>query len=137
MPGAPESYSLHVVPRTPEFQAQWLSWHQARGGPMPAIPEDMILIADPRGLLCAVGLFPTKGPHVFAEHLSTNPAAPLRLRHRAVMALLRALKAYCAMRAKYPLVIIRHRSLMRMLTREGFAPMPAVVLSTDPTLRLH
>lgn len=128
-------YTLHVVPRTAELQQQWLSWHQTRGS-MPAIPEDMILIADGRGLICGCGLFPTAGPYVLAEHLATNPSAPMRLRHRAVSALLRTLKAYCAMRAKHPIAIIRHRSLVRLLAREGFSAQSAVVMSASPVLAL-
>jgi len=132
-----DAFSLHVVPKTPELYGHYMSWFQSRGAALPPPSDDMILIADPRGALCGVSLYPTTGPYVFAEHMATNPMAPLRLRHRAVAALLRALRAYCAMRAKYPLVVIRHRALVRMLVREGFTHQPAVVMSADPVMRIE
>lgn len=125
---------LVLVPRTDETYRRYQAMFAAHAAEQPPPSEDVIFVGYGSELVCGVSLYPTAGPYLFAEHLATNPRAPLRMRHRAVVLLLRALRAYSAMRSKYPMVVIRHRSLIRMLTREGFAHQAAVLMSAAPAL---
>lgn len=95
------------------------------------MPAAAVFIGDQRGLVCGVCLYPTEGPYCLVEHLSTNPACGARLRHRGVLAAARTLRGYLSVAGKYPVMVIRHRALVRILAREGFRSMPGVVMSSD------
>lgn len=127
---------LFIVPRTDEVTGHYFSWFQARGLPPPVPSLDGIFIGCDGGLICGAMLDPTQGPYLFAEHLATNPQAPVRLRHRAVSLLIRTLRAYSAITSKYAMVIIRSGSLIRILSREGFSAQSAVVMTTNPVCAL-
>lgn len=130
---APAPYrGLLAVPCSEAVWREFSSWFAARGLPAPPCPEDTCFIADARGLICGVCLYPTKGPYFIAESMATNPAVPIRLRHRALVALLGQLRSYAALRAKIPIAIIRHRSLVRILSRLGWKHQEALVMSADP-----
>jgi hypothetical protein len=81
-------------------------------------------------------MYPTKGPYVFVENLATCPGAGLRLRHRAVVLLVYLVRSYVAARGKHPIVVARHRGIVRLLARSGFVAQPAVVMTCNPTMEI-
>ncbi len=82
--------------------------------------------------MCGVSLYPTEGPDFFAEHAATNPQAPATLAHRGFEKLIAQVRVYAALRAKYPVLLIRHRSILRMLSKQGFRSMEGIAVTCDP-----
>ena len=127
---------LFAVPASLETWNEYIGWFALRRLPVPPVPEHSIFIGDARGLICGAGLYPTKGPYVFAEHLATNPSCPSKLRHRAVSSLAAVARAYCATTAKFPLIVIRHRALVRILMRAGYVTTPGIIMTAPQGVNL-
>lgn len=128
--------ALTVHPNTPETWELFCRWFDARKLPRPPYPEDSFFVGDARGIVAGVCLYPTKGPYVLAENLSTLAVAPLRIRHRAVSLLVSLVRAYSCARAKFPLVVVRHRGIVRLLARSGFTPQQAIVMSAPARMEV-
>lgn len=127
---------LIVTPNTPETWETFCRWFDGRKLPRPPLPEDSLFVGDARGIVAGVCFYPTKGPYVLVENLATLAVAPLRVRHRAVVLLVSLVRAYTAARAKYPLVVVRHRGIVRLLARNGFTAQQAVVMTAPPRLEV-
>ena len=123
---------LVLVPRTQRVMEEYASWFIARKLPLPILGTDTLFIADPRGVLAGVCLYPTEGGFILVEHLATNPAAPMKTRHRAVVALAKAVRVYAAAKSKYPVAVVRSRGILRVMLKEGFAMQPGVVVQAEP-----
>lgn len=128
---------LYIVPNMPELWEAFGRFFDARQVPRPVPSEDVLLVADARGLIAGVCLYPCRGPFVIVEHLSTNPGAPARLRHRAVTLLVTLVKTYAATKARYPIVVVRKPSLVRLLAKNGFLSQQAVVMTCNPTYEVR
>ena len=122
---------MRFVPLSPESWTTFCSWHN-RAGSQIAATKEAIMVADGDLLLAGACLFPTDSVYLFAEHLATNPDAPLRKRHAAVCVLVDELRRYAAVRGKFVMVVIRHRSLAKMLERVGFTRSQGVVMFAPP-----
>ena len=81
-------------------------------------------------------MYPTKGPYVFCEHLVTNPGVRPMVRHKGLCVLLGALKLYCASTGKVPLIVARHKGLVKVLMRAGYLPQQALVLTAVPEMEI-
>lgn len=127
---------LTVSPNSPETWEVFCRWFDARKLPRPPYPEDSLFVGDARGIVAGVCMYPTKGPYAIIENLSTCPGAGIRIRHRAVVLLVSLVRAYLAARAKFPLVVVRRRSLVRLLARSGFVSQQAVVMTASPVMEV-
>lgn len=132
----PKRSPLYVIPNTPETWEHFGRFFDARKALRPPGTEDTLFVADARGLVAGVCLYPTRGPFFFLEHLSTNPGCPAKLRHRAVVLLATLVRAYAAAHSKYPIAVVRHRSISRILQRHGFTHSPGAVLTAAPILEV-
>lgn len=124
---------LRLLPLSESVWTQYRMFLKARDARVPTMQPDGVWVGlDDGTLVAGVLLYPTPGEYIFAENMTTNPMAPKRVRHMAVHLLIGAVLQYASMRSKYPILIIRHRSIARMLQRWGFEPMPAVPWSVFP-----
>lgn len=127
---------LFVIPATPAGWREYAGLFESRKLVAPPPSTDIVLVADARGLVCGVSLYPSSGPYVFVEHLASNPQRPLRLRHRGVSLLAALVRSYCAIHSKYPVVVVRSRGLCKMLGRLGYETQVAVVMTAKPILEV-
>lgn len=115
---------------------EFLRFHEARKAPFPAEPRDALFVADGQHLRAGVCMYPTEAGYVLVEHLATSPWARLRDRHRAVVVLASAVRLYCTARGKFPLMVIRSRSIGRILQRAGYVYYPGAVFSAPLGVKL-
>lgn len=127
---------LYVIPNSAETWEAFGRFFDARKTLRPAPTPDALLVADARGLVAGVCLYPTSGPYVLVENLATNPGCPGRLRHRAVVLLVTLTRAYSATHSKFPIVIVRHRSLAKLLAKKGFHHQPGAILTSAAILEV-
>lgn len=125
---------LRLLPLSESVWTQYRMFLKARDARVPTMQPDGVWVGlDDGTLVAGVLLYPTPGEYIFAENMTTNPMAPKKVRHLAVHLLIGAVLQYASMRGKYPMLIIRHRSIARMLQRWGFQPMPGVPWSIFPS----
>lgn len=121
---------LRLLPLNAHIWKQYTMFRGARGMKPPTIQPDGVWVGlSDWTLVAGVLLYPTPGEYVFAENLVTNPMAPARLRHGAVNVVIDGVLRYAAMRGKHPFVIVRHRSIAKMLQKWGFVTQPGVAMS--------
>lgn len=125
-----------LVPHRAKNLPIWLQWQSDRGTEPLALPEDGVWVAADGVLVAGVGIWSTSGPWAFAEHLATDPKAPKRVAHRAVVLLVQTLRAYSAMRGKFVFCIIRHKGIARILKRNHFEQPPGVLFFPNPEVSL-
>lgn len=124
---------LRLLPLNGHIWKQYTMFLGARRARLPLMQPDGVFVGlSDQTLIAGVLLYPTAGEYVFAESMTTNPMAPLKVRHRAVYEVIDGVVRYCAIRGKYPMLHIRHRSIAKMLTRYGFVAQPTVVMSLVP-----
>lgn len=102
----------------------------------PPWSEHALFIEHSPDMVAGFCMYPTKGPYVFCEHLVTNPTLPAKVRHKGLCVLLGSLKLYCAATGKVPLIVARHRGLVKVLRRMGYLPQQALVLTAVPEMEI-
>jgi len=127
---------MDLVPNSPPVWQEFLLWHHLRKVPWPQQSHDALFVAHEGKLLAGVCMFPTDAGYVLVEHLSTNPQEPLRDRHGAVVVLASAVRVYCTVRGKHPIMVIRSRSIGRILQRLGYVYYPGAVFSAPLGVKL-
>jgi hypothetical protein len=119
-------------------------WQAARVAtvPRPPEPERALFVADvtwvagvgggaaghATGTLAAgIALHETKA-YIFLDDLTTNPAAPLRLRHAGATLVLATAKQYCLSVGKPACAFTSYRGLYKIARRLGFEARPSGAL---------
>lgn len=126
-----------IAPLTGQVLQQWAMSFQHHGTRAPQPPRSGLAVCLPSGLfLAGVGIYDTTGPWVLCEHLSTNPMAPARVKHRAVLALGYACLAHCNALGKKPLVLVRSTGIARTLMRLGMKIQPGGIMLGELGLRI-
>lgn len=104
------------------FTAFYAIRARARGEPVvtPPPPVAGLFMGTRDELIAGICFYPTEGPYFVAEHFSTNPRAPARLRHRAACLVAEGISIYGAATGKYALIFPSSLSMRRILQRAGF-----------------
>jgi hypothetical protein len=115
---------------------EYCSWFTARKVEPPPYVSDCIFVVSGHGtqkqtFVAGCCVYPCDGPYAFAEHLATNPGAPVRLRHGASAYLMRQLSAYGAMRKKTMLAMALP-GMAKMCRKAGFKDVAVAVLVHGP-----
>lgn len=132
---------LELSPFHSQLWAEFQVFFQCRKQPLPPVPKDSFFVTAPEPIaftrvIAGVGMYPTEANYCLVEHLGTNPSARLADRHRAVVLLASAVRLYCTARGKFPLMVIRSRSIGRILQRAGYVYYPGAVLSAPLGVKL-
>ena len=118
---------LHLVPFDTPVHDQVVSIHQSLGRQSPPFPEEAIVVAarDMSGefpqdvYVASIYLFKAT-PFLMAEFGIVNPAAPIRIRHQAADAILKAYMARAAMLGMTPITHTGSKGIQAMLRRHGW-----------------
>jgi hypothetical protein len=131
---------LFAVPLGPEIWQQYTGFFKYREGgrlSVPPAPRAGAWIVTQRGQLVAgYCIYSTDASFLFAEGLATDPAAPLRLRHKAVEHVILVVNAFAATTGKHIVATPRVRGVAKVLARYGFQMQPGVIMTSGPSLRI-
>lgn len=124
--------SLFLARLTPDIWAQFIQFYQKRElDYRPYLPNHGIWIVDGletidfgdrRAPVLVAGccIYPCDGPFAVVEFVSTNPAAPPRLRHRAVSLICQGVAEWSQITGKTALCFPVDKGVERMMQKAGF-----------------
>lgn len=124
--------SLFLARLTPDIWQQFLGFYQSRElDTQPFYPNHGVWIVDgietvpvngkraPR-LIAGCCIYPCDGPFAVVEHVSTNPNASIRLRHRAVILICNSVANWAQLASKTALCFPVDKGVARMMEKAGF-----------------
>lgn len=117
-------HGLMLAPLVGDVLTQWSQAFAQLGvspelRPKGAPRQGLAVVTETGVFMAGAGIYDTAGPWVLIEHLATNPMAPARLKHQAVMWLGRGVLASCTAMNKQPIVFVRSRGLAMVMLRLG------------------
>lgn len=112
--------TLHMATLNPTTWDEYTSWFAHRGVAAPMPTDNGIFVQDARGRLVGGALcYPTKGPFLLIEHLSTHPGLGPKELLAVVQYMAKAALGVGAACSKYP-VILAIPTLSAALERAGY-----------------
>ena len=123
---------MELSPYTMQNWQAYMRWYQVRGEAPPPAPPHATFVSHEGQLLCGVCYYLSDPPYMFVENLCTNPEAGASDVHRAVVYLARALMAMGTFENRCVMIMARHKGIIRILQKCGFAYDPCMVFYSIP-----